>query len=297
MTAYWWVCQNQTWKHERSGGYLWAPFEDPNGHDKFHWENMEKIEIGDIIFSYANGKIKAISIANGEFYISNIPEEFGKTPPWKDIGRKVEVEYQDLENPLPLQSFVDDVMDFLPEKYSPIASNRKKGNVGYLYSLTSEAAAILLQKTGHQDLILKNPSERSFSKLSKDQITTRKNLIDARIGQGKFREELEEKWKSCAITEVNSGKLLTASHIKPWSKSDNKERLDRENGILLVSTIDKAFDSGLITFSDSGDIIFSKFANKEDMGRAGINQSMKLRMVTYGMKPYLGYHREEIFQG
>ena len=96
---------------------------------------------------------------------------------------------------------------------------------------------------------------------------------------------------------MNERRLLTASHIKPWSKSNNIERLDRENGILLVSTIDRAFDSGLITFSDSGATIFSKKANKKDMEKAGIIQSMKLRMITDDMKPYLKYHREEIFQG
>lgn len=258
---------------------------------------MENVRIGDIIFSYQNTRVRAVSIATCDTYQSKIPEEFGEDAPWKKVGRRVDVEYQDLPIPIPLQSIVDTIVDFLPKKYSPIKSNKSGGNEGYLYSITPEAASIILERSGLQHLILQDVTERSFSKLSKEQITTRKSLVDSRIGQGKFREVLEKKWKSCAITEVNSSKLLIASHIKPWKKSDNKERLDRENGILLVSTIDKAFDSGLVTFSDLGDIIFCKYANKEDMARAGINQSMKLRMVTDGMKPYLEYHREEIFQG
>ena len=60
-----------------------------------HWENLEKVEIGDIIFSYDKKKIKAISIVKGE-HVSNIPDAFGSNPPWKNIGRKVEVEYHDL---------------------------------------------------------------------------------------------------------------------------------------------------------------------------------------------------------
>ena len=295
MVSYWWVCQNQTWKHERSGGYLWAPFEDPNGHDKFHWENLEKVEIGDIIFSYDKKKIKAISIVKGEFYVSNIPDEFGSNPPWKNIGRKVEVEYHDLEFPLPLESFVDDIIEFLPKIYSPITS-KKKGAVGYLFPLTPEAASILLQKSGHQNIISKEPSERSFSKLTKEQITTRKSLIDARVGQGQFREDLERRWKSCCVTEVNTGSLLTASHIKPWKNSDNKERLDVNNGLLLLSTIDRAFDRGLITFSNSGGIIFSKYANRDDMLKAGMNESLKLKNIYDEMLPFLEYHREHIFE-
>ena len=145
-------------------------------------------------------------------------------------------------------------------------------------------------------MILQDKSERSFSNLNKDQITTRKSLIDARIGQGEFRKELEERWNSCAVTDVNTSKLLIASHIKPWKKSDNKERLDVNNGILLLSSIDKAFDAGLITFSNEGELIYSKYANKEDMVKAGIKSSLKLRMVTDDMKPYLEYHRAFIFE-
>ena len=297
MTSYWWVSQNKTWRHERSGGYLWAPYKGKDGRDRFYWENLEKVRIGDVIFSYQNKRIRAVSIATCDAYESVIPEEFGPDMPWKKIGRKVDVEYHDLATPIALGTFVDKFVELNHKKYSPIKSNKTGGNEGYLYSITPEAASIILLETGHQNLIMKHPSERSFSNLSKDQITTRKNLIDARIGQGEFRKKLEHKWESCAVSGVNERRLLTASHIKPWSKSNNIERLDRENGILLVSTIDRAFDSGLITFSDSGATIFSKKANKKDMEKAGIIQSMKLRMITDDMKPYLKYHREEIFQG
>jgi len=296
MTSYWWVSQNQTWKHERRGGYLWAPYEDKNGHDKFHWKNMDDVRIGDIIFSYQNKTIKAVSIATCDPFESKIPEEFGEKSPWKNIGRKINLEYSDLEDPIPLELIVEDIVNFLPKKYSPITSDKSSGVQGYLFSILPEAASIILARANLEHLILQDKSERSFSNLNKDQITTRKSLIDARIGQGEFRKELEERWKSCAVTDVNTSKLLIASHIKPWKKSDNKERLDVNNGILLLSSIDKAFDAGLITFSNEGELIYSKYANKEDMVKAGIKSSLKLRMVTDDMKPYLEYHRAFIFE-
>ncbi len=79
--------------------------------------------------------------------------------------------------------------------------------------------------------------------------TTRKCLIDARLGQGQFRVDVEKLWRgACGVTGCRISAVLRASHIKPWSQSNNKERLDPENGILLAAHIDALFDRGLITF-------------------------------------------------
>jgi 5-methylcytosine-specific restriction protein A len=51
--------------------------------------------------------------------------------------------------------------------------------------------------------------------------------------------------------------LLKASHIKPWRDSDNAERLDIYNGLLLIPNLDSAFDKGYISFDDGGKIIIS----------------------------------------
>jgi putative restriction endonuclease len=82
-------------------------------------------------------------------------------------------------------------------------------------------------------------------------------LIKARIGQGAFRAKLIVLWGSCAVTGYKDLNLLVASHIKPWSVSSNSERLDVYNGLLLVPNLDKAFDSGFISFKESGEIMIS----------------------------------------
>lgn len=51
--AYWWVSQNQTFREERRGGYLWAPKSGSNGVVFTHWSNMTLVQPGDVIFSYA----------------------------------------------------------------------------------------------------------------------------------------------------------------------------------------------------------------------------------------------------
>ncbi len=43
--------------------------------------------------------------------------------------------------------------------------------------------------------------------------------------------------------------LLIASHVKPWARSDNRERADVGNGICACPTHDSAFDAGLLTVS------------------------------------------------
>ncbi len=51
----------------------------------------------------------------------------------------------------------------------------------------------------------------------------------------------------CRITGVDRPEHLRASHSKPWRDSDNAERLDGENGLLLTPSIDHLFDRGFIS--------------------------------------------------
>ena len=81
--------------------------------------------------------------------------------------------------------------------------------------------------------------------------TTREALVQARLGQGKFRSDLVSLWEKgeiCALTGIDAPELLTASHIKPWRDSDDMERLDPCNGLLLVAHVDRAFDRNLLSF-------------------------------------------------
>jgi len=59
-------------------------------------------------------------------------------------------------------------------------------------------------------------------------------------------------------TGVTGREHLRASHIKPWRLSSDAEKLDGHNGLLLSPHIDHLFDRGYITFSDAGEVVFSK---------------------------------------
>lgn len=125
--------------------------------------------------------------------------------------------------------------------------------------------------------------------------TTAKAQIDARLGQGKYRQGVISLWRKCAVTEFDRIDLLVASHIKPWSQATDSERIDPNNGLLLSPTLDKLFDRGYISFTDDGRLIISPLLDEQDFLKLGINASMKLYKVVVDCLPYLKFHRESVF--
>ncbi|MGY0627740.1 MAG: HNH endonuclease, partial [Paraglaciecola chathamensis] len=112
-------------------------------------------------------------------------------------------------------------------------------------------------------------------------------------GQGQFRKSLLSYWGKCAVTGASDPALLLASHIKPWSKSNDIERLDRFNGLLLTPNLDRAFDQGLISFDPSGEILISSELKEPE--KLGINESMKIYLETEHHN-YMGFHRKNLFK-
>lgn len=126
--------------------------------------------------------------------------------------------------------------------------------------------------------------------------TTRKALIDARIGQGQFRRKLEKYWrKRCAATGCITLKLLRASHIRPWRNSDNTQRLDAFNGLLLSPNLDVLFDLGFITFDPSGSLVKSPELPPSDAAALLPAKGVKIS-VEERHQVYLEYHRTHVFR-
>lgn len=122
--------------------------------------------------------------------------------------------------------------------------------------------------------------------------TTKEQLILARIGQGLFRKFVLSSWNyRCAVT--GSSLAVRASHIKPWRACNDSERLDPNNGLPLVATLDALFDSQLITFKPSGVIQLSERIPTFERQCLGISADMKLRREpTPEMRMYLENHRQ-----
>lgn len=125
--------------------------------------------------------------------------------------------------------------------------------------------------------------------------TTRAALVDARLGQGRFRRELMRRWDAaCAVTGCRVGAVLRASHCKPWRKSDNRERLDSNNGLVLAANLDALFDAGLITFDDAGEMLVASVLTTQEQEALGLPAKLS-RAPGSKLKSYLRYHREHVF--
>lgn len=129
--------------------------------------------------------------------------------------------------------------------------------------------------------------------------TERQSIVLSRVGQGIFRKQLVEYWKSCAVTGADCIPLLRASHIKPWRESTNVERLDVFNGLLLSPNIDAAFDAGYITFDWNGKILLSEEMSGSPAFQLHINAKMKIntKLIRDEHRAYLEHHRAEVFLG
>jgi predicted restriction endonuclease len=123
--------------------------------------------------------------------------------------------------------------------------------------------------------------------------TQKAMMVNTRIGQGRFRADLISYWQGCAITGYPNRAFLIASHIKPWSQSNNIERLDPFNGLLLLANIDKAFDLGYVSFNETGRILISE--HLEDHETLGLYKDMSV-LLTSKHQDYLAFHRESRFK-
>ncbi len=76
---YWWVNQNQTYKAEVGGGYMWSPKTNKDrGFNRFY-ENMKETDVGDIVFCFADTLIKTVGVVSSPALSAEKPKEFGKS--------------------------------------------------------------------------------------------------------------------------------------------------------------------------------------------------------------------------
>ncbi|MBN8745452.1 MAG: HNH endonuclease [Thiomonas arsenitoxydans] len=123
--------------------------------------------------------------------------------------------------------------------------------------------------------------------------TTRQQLIEARLGQGKFRNEMLAIWEErCAVTDCGVAPALIASHAVAWRDDKRPEvRLDPYNGLLLTASIDRLFDQGLIAFADDGRLLYKPLLSQTDLRHLGLGADARLRRVHARHVPHLSAHR------
>ena len=313
---YWWVNQNQTYKHEVGGGYLWSPKRNANGARNPFYESMREVSPGDLIFSFKDTRILAIGIAQSYCWENPKPIEFGNSGQnWENIGWKVKVNFTEIKNAIRPKEHMTVLGPYLPDKYSPLQPNGNGLQSLYLTELPIPFAEVLIGLIGHEASSLSSAAEVVVpaiaddlefweSKMESDIVsdtsvieTEKLSIVKARVGQGVFRERVSLIEKKCRITGVDNPVHLIASHCKPWRDSNNQERLDGENGLLLTPGIDHLFDRGFIGFENNGRLIISPVAHRPSLQLMGIDtaQTVNVGKFSSGQQKFLEFHRKSVF--
>ena len=311
--------QNRTYRHEVGGGYLWSPKRKANGNLNPFYEFMREVAPGDLVFSFADQRIRATGIARSFAYESPKPVEFGGAGRnWDEIGWRVDVHFQEIPSEFRPVDWIERLRPLLPDLYSPLLPDGRGVQSIYLTELGTTLALTLAELispeilalaraevVAERDIPLPNAEvilwedhiRRSIEQDSTIQATEREALVLARRGQGRFREGVQRLESRCRITHVDRPEHLRASHCRPWRDCSNEQRLDPENGLLLTPSIDHLFDRGFISFSGEGRVLVSPVAHRESLVKMGIAVDRKIEVggFTPGQRGFLEYHRDLVY--
>jgi hypothetical protein len=320
---YWWVNQNQTFRQEIDGGYLWSPKRNKNGRRNPFYEFMREVAPGDIVFSFCDTRIAALGIVSGYCRESPKPEEFGTAGTnWSRIGWRVGVRWQRLANAIRPKDHIARLRADLASKYAPLTLDGNGLQSVYLTQVSTGLALALFALIGNEALSVSDVG-REISTIERDspaperdieewerrveaaiaadtaiRETDKTALVQARRGQGLFRDNVRSIERACRITHVERMEHLIASHVQPWRDSSNEQRLDGENGLLLTPTVDHLFDKGFISFEDSGQLIVAPVADQRSLRRMGIETESRVNVGSFsqGQRRYLDFHRENVLR-
>lgn len=308
---YWWVNQNQTYKAEVGGGFLWSPKTRADGAKNHFYENMQEVEAGDVVFSFCDTKIKAIGLATHRAVSAAKPDFGGAGVNWAQEGWLVEVEFSVLASPIRPKDHIAKLRQHLPAKYSPLQATGDGLQSVYLANVPEDLAQALITLIGDdfykaiEGLAGKSlanddePSleiEKTISERTDIGPTQKQQMINARRGQGLFRANVRIHEKKCRLTHVADPAHLRASHIKPWKDSNDAQKIDGSNGLLLAPHVDHLFDRGYISFADNGDLLVSNKLPSEVMQAWALSSERNTGHFTDKQRAYLDYHRKNVFK-
>lgn len=307
--AFWWVNHKQTRELEVRGGYLWSPYRNTNGAFNQTYENMKLVRPGDIVFSYANGRVGAIGRVTEAASPSPKPIEFGGLGAyWASEGWLVEVNFVPAQRPISPRQAITTIGPMLPARHSPLQKNGN-GNQGcYLASISDALGHVLMAMLETPSVreadapavyaVEREPSSTVLEDIRRIQVdasipeTQRLQLAKARIGQGYFRKQVILLDGACRVTGVTDPRLLIASHIKPWREATNGERLSGHNGLLLSPHVDALFDEQWITFEDDGQMRVQPALARDVLDRWAIDPDKRVDRFRPEQAAYLARHRE-----
>jgi len=308
---YWWVNQGPTGRQEIDGGYLWSPKRARQGRGNVTHDNVTRVTPGDVLFSYSDGTIDAIGVALDRAHAATMPGEPGKSakPARRGAGWLLPVRFEALDPPLVPAGHMDRLAGALPAKHPPIRATGERNSSVHLAEVPTAMATVLRELLGGQlqrieaQIAIETDGQLMEAALE-EQIWQRADLapwekrqqVNARQGQGTFRENVERIEQACRVTGVLDRRHLRASHIKPWRLCDDRERLDGCNGLLLSPHIAQLFLRGHVSFADDGRLLISRHLNPSVVKAWGLAIADPPPEFRAEQRGYLEFHRRHVFE-
>ncbi len=131
-----WVNQGRSFGKERQEGYIFAGKVDAGGRQPGHWKLLSNLREGDLLVHYVSGEIRAIGRVEGPATDATLEYEGERRE-----GRRVDIEYFDLANSIPLADVVEGIAA-LEIANGPLGANSKP-NQGYLWRFSAEGLDVL----------------------------------------------------------------------------------------------------------------------------------------------------------
>ena len=117
---YWWVNQNQTYRQELRGNFMWSPKTNANGARNQFYDNMRQIAVGDLVFSFRDTRIQAVGIVAGTAQTAPKPDFGAAGLNWSEEGWFVPVYDSTFDAPIRPKDYIGLLEPVLPAKYSPL---------------------------------------------------------------------------------------------------------------------------------------------------------------------------------
>ena len=183
-------------------------------------------------------------------------------------------------------------MEFYDADYFETPDKNGTSRIGIRFFLKRIGVSIPVNPNQFTLLPL-NEDPRKILELNLPNVTERSGLITSRVGQGAYRKRIIHRWEyKCAVTNFNKLDILIASHIVPWSKATDHERLDVNNGLLLSPIYDALFDKHLITFDNKGKIQLSDKIENSAYQKIGVTGREQISDLSMYNVQYLDRHNQ-----
>ncbi|MEX1377374.1 MAG: HNH endonuclease [Eubacteriales bacterium] len=297
--------QDKTFVHERIGGYIWAPEKYYSDIGKYNFENIKRMNKGDVVYSILDDKIVSVSIVTSQperkkkpidldipaagmgWYVS-VNYSLLKREILLSIAHKKEISSLSVEREVPYDEDGNQMEGLLFE--IPYEAHKYIMNLVSTYNFTNKFD---LPELKNEDVVLIHQLEHMVEKYdSKEQkaLVIRMGILETILKQRLMRHT-----KKCAVCDIDYSEFLSAVYCKPWDDSSTSERLDLNNLLLLCPLHRELFEKGFITFNDKGMIKISEQMKFENFKSLSINLFTSINLTDAQIK-YMEWHNKNVFK-